>query len=67
MYAMLVRLILLAALMDFGISLTRFEKCTSRQCVADIERASRNVLRIDWKPISVFPEARLRSLNRENK
>ena len=56
MYAILVRLILLAALMDLGMSLARFEKCTSRECFAEIERASRKVLKIKWKPISVFPE-----------
>jgi hypothetical protein len=66
MYALLVRLILLAALMDLGISLTRFEKCSSRECLADVERASRKVLEIDWKPISVFREAGLRPLNSTN-
>jgi hypothetical protein len=56
MYTLLVRLMLLAALAQFGISLSSFRDCGSRGCLARIEKASRDVLKVDWKPISVFPE-----------
>jgi len=47
---------LIAALLQFGISLSESEFCWSRQCVQQIEKHSRDVLKIDWKPIVVFPE-----------
>lgn len=28
----------------------------NRQCLEEIDKANRKILRIDWKPISVFPE-----------
>lgn len=46
----------IAALAKLGISLTDFATCHSWQCSRRIEKASREVLKIDWKPISVFPE-----------
>lgn len=48
MYQLLVRLMLLASLAQLGIS--------SLTNLKNIERKSRDVLKIDWKPISVFPE-----------
>ncbi|MCM2281518.1 MAG: hypothetical protein NDI61_06700 [Bdellovibrionaceae bacterium] len=57
MYAILVRLILLAALMDLGMSLSRIEKCDSRMCWDEIQRARLKVLKVEWRPISVFPES----------
>jgi hypothetical protein len=45
MYQLLVRLMLLSALLQLGISVSDFSKCRSRHC-----------LKIDWRPISVFPE-----------
>lgn len=56
MYSLLVRLMILAAFIELGFSLKDFNKCTSKQCLKQIERAAYNVLRIDWKPISVWPE-----------
>ena len=56
METILVRLMLLAALAQFGISLASFRDCGSRACIARVERASRDVLKVDWKPISVWPE-----------
>lgn len=43
MYALLVRLMLLAALLELGIGMDGLTKL-------------RDVLKVDWKPISVFPE-----------
>ena len=56
MYSVLVKLMILAALIQFGISVDKFVSCSSRECSNRIEKASRDVLKIDWKPISVFPE-----------
>ena len=56
MYDVLVKLMIVAALAQLGISLADFSHCHSRQCLAQIERRSRDVLHVDWRPISVFPE-----------
>lgn len=56
MYKLLVALMLFAALSQLGISVSDFRDCHSRACLEMVERKSRDVLKIDWKPISVFPE-----------
>lgn len=56
MYDLLVKLMVLAALMQFGMSLAGIENCHSKQCLRNLEQRSREILNIDWKPISVFPE-----------
>ncbi len=56
MYDLLVKLMLIAGLAEFGITLAHVESCHSRRCVQEIERHSRDILNVDWKPISVFPE-----------
>jgi len=56
METILVRLMLLAALAQFGITFATFRDCRSRACIARIEKASRDVLKVDWKPIEVWPE-----------
>jgi hypothetical protein len=47
---------LIAALAQFGMSLKDLSQCRSMKCVQLFEKRSRDVLRIDWKPVSVFPE-----------
>lgn len=47
MYNLLVKLMVITALMQLGISATNS---------LEVEKASRKVLQIDWKPISLFPE-----------
>ena len=56
MYDLLIKLMLISALAQFGISLFEAETCHSVQCAMKIEKASREVLKIDWKPISIFPK-----------
>jgi hypothetical protein len=56
MYRILVKLVLLAAFLSCGISYSEFFSCHSRECLQTVEKRSRDVLKIDWKPISVFPE-----------
>jgi hypothetical protein len=56
MYNLLIKLMVLAALLELGISLADWKGCNSRGCLLKLERRSREVLKINWKPISVFPE-----------
>jgi hypothetical protein len=56
MEKLLVKLMVIAAIAKLGISIHDFEDCHSRECLARIEQSSRNILKVDWKPISVFPE-----------
>jgi hypothetical protein len=56
---LLIKLMVIVALTHLGISLKDFGSCHARACAQTLEKRSRDVLRIDWKPISVFPgEAR---------
>ena len=56
MYYLLVRLMALAALAEIGMSVIELENCHSRQCLQQLEKRSRDILKIDWRPISIFPE-----------
>jgi hypothetical protein len=56
MYDLLLKLMVLAALAQFGLGLKDLESCHTKQCIQKIEQHSRDVLRLRWKPISVFPE-----------
>ncbi len=56
MLNLLIRLIVLVSLAQLGLELTHLGDCKSRECSMRLERASREVLRINWRPISVFPE-----------
>ena len=51
-----IKIYLIAAAIQFGFSLTELEGCASKQCVQKLSRASNEVVKINWKPISVFPE-----------
>ena len=55
MYSLLVRLMILSALLQFGLSLSDISDCRTGKCLK-IEKASRRILHIDWRPISVFPD-----------
>ena len=56
MYDLLVKLMLIAGLTQLGYSLSQIENCRSRACWQTFEARSRNVLNVDWKPMTVFPE-----------
>lgn len=66
MYEILMRLMFVASLAELGMTLSDLRDCHSRACLAQIERRARDVLHVDWKPISVFPEEarRFRSSDR---
>ena len=53
---LLIKLMVLAALTQLGISAHEFQNCHSRGCMQMIEKKSRDILKVDWKPISMFPE-----------
>jgi len=54
MYGLLVKLMVVAALLELGMNVSEFEQCHSRQCLQQIEKRSRDILKVDWRPISVF-------------
>lgn len=56
METLLLRLMFITAVVQLGYVFTDFDNCHSRQCVQKIEKASRDVLKINWKPIVIFPE-----------
>jgi hypothetical protein len=56
MLNLLIRLIVLVSLAHLGLELTQTGDCKSRECSLRLEKASREVLRVNWRPISVFPE-----------
>jgi len=60
MYDLLVKIMTVAALAQFGMSIADWSHCHSRQCVQQIEKKSRDILSVGWKPLSVFPEERKR-------
>jgi hypothetical protein len=60
MESLLVRLSIIMSVVDLGMKLGDFRDCHSRACLVRIERRARDVLRVDWKPISVFPDEAIR-------
>lgn len=56
MYSLLVGLMFLVGLIELGYSITGAQGCHSRACLQMLEEQKRNVLKIDWKPISVWLE-----------
>jgi hypothetical protein len=56
----MIRLLLIAMLMaatiQTGINIHEVLNCQKRECLKPVDKATKNVLSIDWKPISVFPE-----------
>lgn len=55
MHGALVKLYLIAAAIQFGFSITDLGDCSSRKCIQKLSQATNQVLKINWKPISVFP------------
>ena len=56
MYNVMIKLIVAAAILELGLSLKHTNQCTSRICWDKLQTTSKQVLKIDWKPISVFQE-----------
>ena len=56
MYSLLIKLMLITTLIQLGWSLKDFSHCPSRACTKRLEKQSREIIKINWKPISVWPE-----------
>ena len=56
MYTLLIRFMFLTALLQLGLKISDLEKCQTSQCISKLQEKSKIVLRINWRPISVFPE-----------
>lgn len=56
MYNILIKLIVAAALLELGVTFTHSGDCKSSACRNQLQQASKKVLHVDWKPISIFPE-----------
>lgn len=56
MESLLGKLFLAYALYCLGMSVTEVLSYRSGECLLKIEKAKREVLHVDWKPISIFPE-----------
>jgi hypothetical protein len=56
MFDLLFKLMFVAALAQLGISLTDLSMGHNRSVVLMLEQRERDILRIDWKPITIFPE-----------
>lgn len=54
MKTLLIRLMFVTAVIQLGYAVSDFEDCHSRQCVQKVEKASRDILKINWKPIVIF-------------
>lgn len=56
MYNTLIKLLIGASLIQFGLSFKDFEECSSKKCLSNLQSASIEAAKIKWKAISVFPE-----------
>lgn len=56
MYGIWVRAVVIASVLELGINLVEIRECSSRACIRKIDVAVKEVLRVELKPISVFPE-----------
>ncbi len=56
MAELLVKIYLIAALMQLGISLKDLGSLSEPKGLKKIDQASQEITKIPWKPISVFPE-----------
>lgn len=55
MYKLLVKLMAIAALTQLGLNVGGLFSKHPRESIKMFEKASRDVLKIDWKPIVVVP------------
>jgi hypothetical protein len=56
MEKLLVKLMVIAALAQLGLNVGSLAHCHSGQCAQAIEKRSRNIMKINGKPLSMFPE-----------
>ena len=53
MYKLLIKLMFIAAVIELGLSFSKIENCRSTACILELEKASLDVLKINWKPIII--------------
>jgi hypothetical protein len=56
MNSILVKLLLISAIGQLGIAAIFERDCITTLCLKNVHAASVAVTKIDWKPISLFPE-----------
>lgn len=56
MYKLLVRLMVIASLIELGVKVSDFEGCKSRQCLRMIQRKALEVVKVEWKTMRVFSD-----------
>jgi hypothetical protein len=55
MYSLLVKLMMISAVSQLGLSLISIYEYRPTDC-AKLEQFSQQITQIDWKPISIFPK-----------
>lgn len=55
MYKLLLKFMLAVTLLQIGLKLTDINNCRDRQCIQKLDQEQVKLLKINWKPISVFP------------
>lgn len=56
MYNLLLKFMLVITLLQLGFAAADIKNCSGRECVQKLDKAKNEVLKIKWRPISVFPE-----------
>jgi hypothetical protein len=56
MYRLLIWAILIASLAQFKMSLFDLKNCRSLGCLRQLEKNARDITKINWRPIVIFPE-----------
>lgn len=51
----IIKILIAAALLDLGFSMKDLD-CRSGRCLEKLQRGSIQATKIDWRPISVWPE-----------
>lgn len=60
MYKLLLMLMVSCAVTEFGFTIKDLQECTQGRCTKKLTEARNRVMKIDWKPISVFPNEKKR-------
>ncbi len=56
MFRMFIFMLALATTEGLAVKISNRSQCRSRECLQQIEKQSRDVLKINWRPISMFPD-----------
>lgn len=56
MYELLLKLLIVSAILRLGLSYSDFTECCKGHCHGQLIAARNKVLKVDWRPISLWPE-----------